>query len=362
MSIQHMAMVFAAEGMNASEKHLLLTYCNHTDGHGYCWPGIEQLMDESGMSRSTVKRVNNLLKEKKLIKSARRINPKTGEPISNLTRVNLPLLESMKRPKREYDNNLIEAITFDEEDGVDEEEEASSEKRSLSESAPELLMVHSEPYPGSDWTRPPVQSEPDLGSNLNPKTSVETSVETSPPSPLNGLTPPESQTSLRNEEGEEIFSTSTPSPVAGEDGVRSSAPRDEQGNATESSLLDGRRTAAAALVLSLPWQVQPSAVKRDRLADLVDTAWTAGWTSEALRRELMADLGGARSLYAVWASRLKDLPAPRLAQEARPALPPRCSDSRHDPYMPNDRILYDDAGPFACPECHPTAVARRNAQ
>ncbi|MEU4235369.1 hypothetical protein AB0F17_64810 [Nonomuraea sp. NPDC026600] len=91
---------------------------------------------------------------------------------------------------------------------------------------------------------------------------------------------------------------------------------------------------------------------------LVDAAWSAGWSSEALRQELVADLGGVRSLYGVWASRLKELPAPRPAQKARPALPPRCGDARHDSYVPLDRNLYGDEGPRPCPVCHPTAIAK----
>ncbi|MFD8533872.1 helix-turn-helix domain-containing protein [Streptosporangium canum] len=367
MTVQHIGMVYAADGgLEANEKHLLGAYCNHTDAHGYCWPGIDRLIDETGMSRSTVKRVNKALKAKNLIKSVRRINPVTGEPISNLTRVNVPLLESMKRSKRDYNDNLIEAITFDDEEIAEEapdNEETSEEEKAAPESASDLLMVQSEPYPGSDWTLGQGHSEPDLGFNLNPKTSVEPSVETSPPSPPSGVSSQQSQAEEHNEGEEDAFSTSTPAPSADEDVVRSSALRAEQGEISETLVLDGRRAAAVELVLSLPWQTQPSATKRDRLADLVDAAWTAGWTSDALRRELVMELDGARSLYAVWASRLKDLPAPRSAQAARPALPPRCSDSRHDPYMPADRILYDDdAGPFPCPQCHPSAIARRNAQ
>src|SRR4051794_14254127 len=113
MTIEHIAMVYAAGDLSASEKHLLGAYCNHTDVHGYCWPGVPRLMDETGMSRATVKRINAQLRTKKLIKSLRRTNPKTGEQITNLTRVNIPLLASLRRPDRDYGDDLIEQITFD---------------------------------------------------------------------------------------------------------------------------------------------------------------------------------------------------------------------------------------------------------
>ncbi|MFD8534306.1 hypothetical protein ACFV0L_43550 [Streptosporangium canum] len=106
--------------------------------------------------------------------------------------------------------------------------------------------------------------------------------------------------------------------------------------------------------MALPWQRQPSTVQRKRLVDLVDAAWTAGWTSEALRAELVAELSGARSLYAVWASRLQDLPAPRVGETAGAALPPKCDDPECGP----DRLIpVGDDAVQRCPRCHPGAVA-----
>ncbi|MGY0065202.1 helix-turn-helix domain-containing protein (plasmid) [Streptomyces sp. LZ34] len=106
MSIEHMAMVFAAGGIEAKERLLLLAYTNRCDAHGYCWPGEDRLVEETGMSASTVRRAKKNLINMGLIKSLRR--PDT----SNLTRVNIALLASMKRPKRDYDDNLVERIAF----------------------------------------------------------------------------------------------------------------------------------------------------------------------------------------------------------------------------------------------------------
>lgn len=127
-----MAMVFAADGLTGPEKHLLLAYTNYTDPNGYCWPSEQRLADDCGTSVSTVARQKRSLKGKKLLASVRRINPRTGEPISNLSRVNLPLLASMRRPDRSYDDNLMQQITFDENEGSD------------------LLKCHSDGYPLSD--------------------------------------------------------------------------------------------------------------------------------------------------------------------------------------------------------------------
>ncbi|WP_433357931.1 helix-turn-helix domain-containing protein (plasmid) [Microtetraspora malaysiensis] len=272
MTVQHIAMVYEAGGMEANEKHLLGAYCNHTDGHGYCWPGIDRLADETGMSVRTVKRVNAALKAKNLIRSVRRVNPKTGEPITNLTRVNLRLLASMKRPEKRYEDDLINEITFD-----DEEQETPAD----------LLMCQSDTHPGSDWHVGRGQIDTWVGVNLAPKTSIETSVELPSSSLLHDAAAQQSH-EHRNEEGE---------------GAILSRDNHERG------VSETPGGCAAAWVLDLPWKRQPGTGQRERLAVLVDRAWASGWTPEALRRELTAELDGARSLYAVWLSRLEQLPA-----------------------------------------------------
>lgn len=109
-----MGMVFRAAGLKAPEKHLLTVYCNLTDPHGYCWPGEERLAADSGMSVRTVQRTKAALVARNLIKSVRRVDRQTGDPISNLTRVNLPLLASMARKRTRFDDDLLAGlITFD---------------------------------------------------------------------------------------------------------------------------------------------------------------------------------------------------------------------------------------------------------
>jgi len=101
-----MALVFAAEGLDGSEKLLLLAYTNYTDAHGYCWPGEDRLADDTGTSPSTVRRTKKRLIGKNLVKSVRRAET------SNLTRVNLPLLASMVRQRKAYDDNEMEQLSF----------------------------------------------------------------------------------------------------------------------------------------------------------------------------------------------------------------------------------------------------------
>ncbi|MFD6149456.1 GIY-YIG nuclease family protein [Streptomyces sp. NPDC060243] len=110
----HMAMVFAAEGISGPEKALLLALTSFTNPHGYCWPSEELLADMTGTSVRTVRRSRAKLAAMALVKSVRQVDKATGNPITNLTRVNLPLLASMKRSNRDEDDTPV-LIAFEEE-------------------------------------------------------------------------------------------------------------------------------------------------------------------------------------------------------------------------------------------------------
>ncbi|MFJ7297509.1 helix-turn-helix domain-containing protein [Streptomyces collinus] len=149
MSVEHMAMVFAAEGLDGGEKLLLLAYTNYTDPHGYCWPGEERLAEDTGTSPSTVRRTKKKLIAKNLVKSVRRAET------SNLARVNLPLLASMARERRSYDDNEVERLSF------------GGPSASTSETGSDLRTVQSDlsPSQGSDLRT--VQSDLDHRSDCS---------------------------------------------------------------------------------------------------------------------------------------------------------------------------------------------------
>ncbi|MEU3909137.1 helix-turn-helix domain-containing protein [Streptomyces goshikiensis] len=148
MSVEHMAMVINAAGLDGPEKLLLLAYCNRTDAHGYCWPGQGRLIDDTGTSAATVKRVKARLVRKNLIKSIRRINPVTGESITNLTRVNIPLLQSMKRPPKDYEDNAVQQLTFE------PDPSAATKPSRKAARAPRLPSAQDEPAPSDDPDTP----------------------------------------------------------------------------------------------------------------------------------------------------------------------------------------------------------------
>lgn len=106
-----MQMVFDAGDLTSAEKAVLLAYCNFSDPHGYCWPGVERIADMTGISPRTVKRARAALTERGLLGSKRRLT-KNGQSITSMTRVNLEMLANLKRPPRVYDDNVIEEITF----------------------------------------------------------------------------------------------------------------------------------------------------------------------------------------------------------------------------------------------------------
>lgn len=158
-------MVFAAAGLDGSEKLLLLGYTNWTDPYGYCFPSEKRLADDCGTSVSTVRRAKRSLINKKLLKTVRRVSPKTGQPISNLSRINIPLLQSMARAPRSYDDNLIE-ITFDDDTQGDPEATLGGTPDAPEppvETGSDLLTVQNDPYPGSDCTPPGVNMNPTPG-------------------------------------------------------------------------------------------------------------------------------------------------------------------------------------------------------
>lgn len=109
--------VWEMQGITGNDKFVLLAFSKYADHHGYCYPGEERVADDCGLSLRTVQRAKANLTRMKLLKSVRRKDRKTGDPISNLTRINTELIKSMRRPPKRYDDNLIgDFIAFSESD------------------------------------------------------------------------------------------------------------------------------------------------------------------------------------------------------------------------------------------------------
>ncbi|MEE1764447.1 helix-turn-helix domain-containing protein [Streptomyces sp. SP18BB07] len=325
MTIKHIAMVLEAEGLDGPEKLLMIAYCNRTDDHGYCWPGQQRLADDCGTSPATVKRVKKKLVEKKLIASQRRLDPKTGEPITNLTRVNLELLAAMKRRPTDYDDNVIERITFDADaplpqkkrkapkgTGQDADQVMAQDEPDPVDNpgtSPDLLRDQVEPDPQLKMSPTPGQVEPDVPPKLSPTSGQ---VE-----PLNLSHPPEKPqgTVLPS-----VGATEPPSMEGRTDGKKSPQ--------QEIPLTEGVRFLTTLGEAHPKLRITGKPL-RDQGA-VVDILFARGWKDEVLWELLTRPLPVPlrKDVSAIIAKRLSDaldspLPGPRRTWEDEPTPTPR---------------------------------------
>lgn len=328
MTIKHIAMVLEADGLDGAEKLLLLAYCNRTDDHGYCWPGQQRLADDCGTSPATVKRVKKKLVEKKLIASMRRVDPRTGEPISNLTRVNLELLAAMRRKPTDYDDNVIEQLTFAADTPLPTKRKKTA--KSTVQGAGQLtaqdepdpvdnpgtpsdqVMAQVEPDPGLNLSPTPVQVEPEVGFNLSPTSGqVEPLTISDPPEKPQGTVLPSvgSRPAPRREGG-----TDGKKPpevvISPTEGVRF---LQSLGNAHPKLMLTGKPLRDQGLV--------------------VDELFRLGWKDEVL-----------------WELLIRPLPTP-LRKDVSAVLAKRLSDALVSP-VPGPRRAWEDAQETPAPRRH----------
>lgn|GEM_PF-5220175 len=344
--IEHMAMVFAADGLKHNEKVLLLAYAYHADAHGYCWPGIRRLAHETGMAERTVARTNTLLRQRGLIKAVQRVNPRTGQQISNLTRINVELLRSMRRPDTNYDDNLIDQITFD----APANAEVAGES---DEPDPELQKLRagqggrqSDTPTGATPTQGGCQSDTPGASichpggvNLTPKTPIEPPEKESPPPPR------------------DTSSTPAMTPTEEEEGKPS-----EENDSRDAEVL---RIIDEAVSTWRGYR-RPNLTERRKLAQRISRELAAGATPEAVRHALTRDLepGQARSAVAVVMARTAQpgwAELPTLTQSDKPNEKPMpaCSTCRaNEGDGPGVRTVQRPDGRVGpCPDCRPALNA-----
>lgn len=110
--IQHMNLVFGAEGLTVGEGAFLMACANHTDDRGYVIASMQQLADESHMKERTARDNKQRLIKRGLLAAAERYHPKNGARIADLYRVNVDLLKQSQRKPRDYGPTVIEELTF----------------------------------------------------------------------------------------------------------------------------------------------------------------------------------------------------------------------------------------------------------
>lgn len=327
MSVTHMAMVFAADGLSGSETLLLLGYTNYTDQHGYCWPSEKRLADDCGISVSTVARTKRALVTRSLVKSVRRVNPRTGEPISNLTRVNLPLLGSMKRKTKHYDDDLIGEITFGGAPAPHPEDgEADDPERP--DMDPDLLSCQYDSYPPSDCYAPPV--------NLRGTPRQSDSQSTSDPS----VDPPAIPNATSPRSGGDVRRTETSGSTPAREGGDAAS-----GKTPPPRLTQAQRQAVQAVRALLPKNLNSALGEKtppNISADIL-RALAAGQPRERTVQQLVQHRVMPR-WEQYWASKF-------YAGELTPTLP---SGKKRQPFGPLSQMLADvaECGSLTCEDRH----------
>ena len=179
MSIQHMQMVFDAEGLTSGEKAILLAYCNFTDPHGYCWPGVERIADMTAYSDRGVKKIRKALIERGLLATSSRVNAQ-GVRTTNITRVNLDKLASMRMPEKTYKDNVVHELEFTETTpdqpkgtgGTDSDQPKCTQFPDPVNTVPRKDGAHSSPYPSGGPSGDPSSSSSVTAEDTTPTTGA----------------------------------------------------------------------------------------------------------------------------------------------------------------------------------------------
>ncbi|MEU2856725.1 helix-turn-helix domain-containing protein [Streptomyces syringium] len=337
MSAEHMGMVFAAEGLDGSEKLLLLGLTNWTDPHGYCWPSEERLADDCGTSRSTVQRAKRKLIKKNLFKAVRRQNSR-GEPISNLSRVNLPLLASMARTRDSYDDDLISMITFDD-DSQGDPEATLRGTPDAPETPSDLLTRQSDSYPESDrlgvrvnLTHTPSQNDSQSRSYPEGNLSLSARAEAAGVGEREMLAPPEDKTNPA-----EAGAVVPEQREGGEHAAAAERVVAAYAAALGRPVLNGTRAALGRQAVTLLASGLPESWVCARARELVAHGWTDlvrhAERSTAPVRPVRLDSGVQRGGIPEWCG--------------------VCNDGERPPSAAYRFRETDDGRMARCPECHP---------
>jgi DNA-binding MarR family transcriptional regulator len=304
VSAEHMGMVFAAEGLDGSEKLLLLGYTNWTDPYGYCWPSEQRLADDCGVSRATVQRSKRKLVKRGLVKTVRRVNPRTGNPISNLTRINLPLLASLARKSTAYDDNLLDQIVFDD-DTQGSPEDTLTGTPDAPEPPSDLLTHQNDSDPESNRLRPGVKMTPTLSQIEAQSLRDPVGISLSDPGAREAAAGDEAGVVTGERESRAVREDDAVSPQSAEkdvDGVTGEAVAEALASQwrTRHGTAPGRRQLA-----------QVAADAADALVDGDDPEWLVSSVVPFMAARRYLDLSRARTH--------RECPAPRQAQEKQGA-------------------------------------------
>lgn len=97
MAIRHIVAAFECRGLNPSQKLVLLKLADNANDDGLCWPSKAHIIEQTGLSRSTVRRCVRQLAAAGLLSIDHRYTVE-GEPTSNLYQLHLGGGSTMNPP------------------------------------------------------------------------------------------------------------------------------------------------------------------------------------------------------------------------------------------------------------------------
>ncbi|MFB6962438.1 hypothetical protein ACFCYB_37020 [Streptomyces sp. NPDC056309] len=348
--IQHMNLVFQANGLSVGEGAFLMACANHTDDRGYVIAHMQQLADEAHMSLRSARDQKARLEKKKLVKAAPRFNPKNGAQIANLFRINLDLLRSMKRQRKDYGPTLVEELSFD---------EAPKENPSSAPPAKSAAPLPDPPAdPPADLAPPPADLAPppaDLAGTGGAKSAPLLLPSSAPSSlsPAAGHAEAPVGTSPNGERERE---------ASPERHHLSAADVPQQRARSDKDAAAGDRIVAAyAAALGRPVLNGTRAKLERQAVELLAQGLPEGWLADRARE--LAERGW--SDLAQHAER-STAPLPSEAPaKGRPGLPEWCGECGHGTpaarLNPRFRTLGELGSGEKCPRCHPARVAPMGA-
>ncbi|MFK4103204.1 hypothetical protein ACI2L1_24610 [Streptomyces sp. NPDC019531] len=331
--IQHMNLVFQADGLSVGEGAFLLACCNHTDAKGYVIASMQQLADEAHMKMTAAKSNKQRLIQRGLLASSERYSPKNGARIADLYRVNLDLLASMKRARTDYGPTLVEELTFNV-----PRETPRSNPPSDSDPPQGRIPTHPRRIP----TDPPSESDGGAGSDSDPL-----------------LLPSTTPSSLSPGSGDVDGSVDVPP-----DGEREDEASPEGQNPSEAELPQQRErtgqkaagervVAAYAEALGRPVLNGTRAKLERQAVELLAQGLPEAWLCDRARE--MAPRGWSN--LAQHAERCTAPLPSEVSSRSRPGLPEWCGECGQGTpaarLNPRFRTLGELGSGEKCPRCHP---------
>ena len=79
MNCRAVKWAYQQDGLNVTQKAVLISYAVHADAKGYSWPGVELIASTWGMDRRTVRRQSTLCSVSSKLRPTKKTRGWTGQ-------------------------------------------------------------------------------------------------------------------------------------------------------------------------------------------------------------------------------------------------------------------------------------------